>query len=224
MVSEICITTKLDIPRDVLWKARSSVTFMQFLVKNGALNRMDATPVQHVPQSTSKTRKHVYVPNTIDIPPMVKPIFDDSYLEITDTQLWDDDVPYEMHFSITPGVLEEYIKMTGVLKLATCVSSDHDEVEDEKSPHTDSMVCVQTIQATCQVDIPFVGYYVEQAILANMNSFYDIYPTHIQGFTRMLVDAYGDGTKDSLYTAVDRILEQEALHLNSPHHVVASNK
>ena len=196
MVSEIRISTELDITRELLWKVRSTHAFMQFLVQNGALNRMDAAPVEDEPESTTKRRVQTYVPRIMEIPPVIKTIFDDSYLEITDMQSWDDVcAPYKMNFDIVPGVMEEYVKMNGVLTML---------------PNGDKGVgCVQVIEATCQVDIPFIGYYVEQAILANLNSFYDTYPVHIQDFVKMAVHKYGDGTAHSLPNAVEKMCMED---------------
>ncbi len=173
---------------------------MSFLVKNGALNRMDATPVETVKDSL-KTRKQIYVPKTIEIPAMVKTVFDDTYLEVTDTQEWDEKIPYEAKFSIMPGVLQDYITMSGVLKMKPSAT------EGDKG-------CIQTIEGSCQVDIPFVGWYVEQAIISNMQTFYETYPDHITAFVQMVAKTYGDGTADPLDLAFERMVKEEEFKTN----------
>lgn len=158
---------------------------------------MDATPEEAVDGSV-KTRKQIYVPKTIEIPAMVKPVFDDSYLEVTDTQQWDENTPYEIRYSITPGVLAEYITMNGVLQM-------------RPSSTKGAEGCRQVITGTCTVDIPFVGWYVEQAIISNMQTFYEGYPEHIDAFVNMLVTTFGDGTRASMNDAFERMLKEPAL-------------
>lgn len=198
MVVDINITTVLPIARDVLWRARSSAPFMSFLVQDGALNRMDASEENKDSDASSasaRSRVQTYVPKTVEIPAVVKSFFDDTYLEVQDTQRWDDvKSPYEQSFSISPGVLAEYVRMNGVLRL-------------EPSPD-DPTACVQSITGTCAVDIPLVGYYVETAIVEQMGTFYDSYPTHIANFVNVVVSQFADGNPKSLPIAFDRMLAE----------------
>lgn len=69
--------------------------------------------------------------------------------------------------------------------------------------------CWHTVSGTVTVTVPFVGYYVEQAVISNMQQFYARYPDHIDGFVDMVINEFGDGTKASLSAAVDRLLENE---------------
>lgn len=155
MPSEYEITKRLDIPREVLWEAitSNSRAFMDHMVKDGALNRMDSTPVETEPP-TGRTRKQIYVPKTVEIPAMVRSVVDESVfdiLEINDTQRWDDERPYVLNFTIHTAVLGDCITMTGTTSFDKCAEEPR--------------ACMQTIRGTCQVDIPFVGWYVEQAII-----------------------------------------------------------
>lgn len=200
MVTEINMSTELPIPREVLWRARSSVPFMSFLVRDGALNRMDATAETSVEGGsvTARKRTQTYVPKTIEVPDVVKSLIDDTYLEVTDAQQWDDvSAPYEQSFSISPGVLCEYVRMSGVLRLMP-------------SPSGNPNACVQLIVGTCAVDIPFVGYYVEATIVEQMSAFYDTYPSHIANFVADVVTRFGNSSPDSLPAAFDTMLAEEA--------------
>lgn len=194
MVSEYTIEKQLPISRDALWRAITSDgrAFMDHLVVDGALNRVDSTPIVKLDGGTDseKTRQQVYVPKTMDIPAVVKPVFDDTYLEIIDTQHWDEDKPCELKFSIATGVLGEYITMSGTTTLTPCPN--------------DSRSCIQTIRGKCTVDIAFLGWYIEQAICANMDTFYETYPTCIQNFVNKLINEF-DADPDDLLPALDRM-------------------
>jgi len=207
MVSSFSVEVELDIPRDLLWELRSSAFFMKFLVSNGALNRMDATPAIEVEgQGTARTRKQVYVPKTFQIPEIVKPIFDESYIEITDTQTWDDiRTPYEQGFSIQPSVMPNIVKSAGKLIL---LNLERDESEDSKEALREER-CLHVLRGECSVAVPVIGYYVEQAIIANMHTFYNNYPSHINAMKNVLIKTYGDGSDKSLRAAVQRVLAEE---------------
>lgn len=209
MVSDYSFKSTLDIPREVLWRAITSDNraFMNHLVNDGALNRMDSTKIEDLttPNGTTnpnnnnnsagkKGRKQTYVPKTIEIPAMVKSVFDDTYLEIFDSQSWNENKPYELDFEISTGVLGDYYTMHGHTRL---------EVNPDDK---DGLSCIQTIHGTCKVEIPFVGWYVEQAILLNMGQFYDAYPGHIANFVQELIGSY-EGTKqtDGLLEALERL-------------------
>ena len=194
MVSEYTIEKQLPICREVLWRAITSDgrAFMDHLVADGALNRVDSSPIVQIDggTETEKTRQQVYVPKTIDIPAAVKPVFDDTYLEINDTQHWDEEKPYELNFSIATAALGDYITMSGTTTLTECT-------DDPRS-------CLQTIRGKCTVDIAFLGWYIEQAICANMDTFYETYPTHINSFVSKLIDKF-DGDPDDLLPALNRM-------------------
>lgn len=72
---------------------------------------------------------------------------------------------YSQNFVITPGVMSEYVTTTGSLSLY--------EKED------DGMSCQHVLNGRCEVAIPLVGWYVESAIIQNMNTFYKSYEGHI---------------------------------------------
>lgn len=72
---------------------------------------------------------------------------------------------YSQNFVITPGVMSEYVTTTGSLSLY--------EKED------DDMSCQHVLRGQCEVGIPLVGWYVESAIIQNMNTFYKSYEGHI---------------------------------------------
>lgn len=161
MPSEYEITKRLDIPRDLIWRVitTNSRAFMNHMVKDGALNRMDSTPVEPINEEPNqKTRKQIYVPKTVEIPAMVRSVVDESVfdiLEIKDTQKWDDNKPFELNFCINTALLGDCIRMSGTTSFGKC--------DDD-----DSRACMQTIRGTCAVDIPFVGWYVEQAIIGTL--------------------------------------------------------
>lgn len=196
MVSSFSVSVSLNIPHDLLWRVRASKSFMRFLVSNGALNKMDATEAQYVDASeTLRTRTQTYVPAEISIPEIVRPLFDDSHIEVRDIQTWDETAPYVQTFDIKPGIMADIVKSTGRLTL---------EAYGEKGTH-----CMQTIAGECDVGIPLLGWYVEQAIIANMKSFYKEYGRHVDSFVSMVVQKYGDGTRGSLRKGIDRLCADE---------------
>lgn len=169
---------------------------MSFLVSNGALQRMEATPVKpDFENGKQSTRRQTYVPGDIVIPEMVKSIIDESYIEIGDEQTWDDSKPYKQHSLIRPTILGDVITTKALLKL---------EKDDD-----DRGCCWHTLSGSVSVSVLFLGYYVEQAVLTNMKSFYDNYPAHIDDFIDFVLMKFGDGTRRNLTTAIDRMLAEE---------------
>lgn len=198
MPTNFHIETFLPIPADLLWRVRVSKPFMSHLVSNGALNRMDATPARLVSgQRSIYTRVQTYVPATMEIPDIVKAVFDDSYIEITDTQTWDEGRPLRQSFSIRPGVMSDYVRTEGEIRMQ--------EVGDVAG---EGGGCLQVLSGECRVSMPFLGWYVEQAIVANMRTFYEGYPGHVAAFVDMVVNRWGDGRIESLRQAVDNMLAE----------------
>lgn len=175
---------------------------------------MDATPARRVAGHRPLfTRVQTYVPATVEIPDIVKPVFDDSYIEITDTQTWDDTTPLRQSFSIRPGVLADFVKSEGQVVMEALSDGGaviNGEGKDAKRGDLRGVDgCLHVLSGECRVSIPFVGWYVEQAIVANMTTFYDAYPKHVKAFVDLVVKRWGDGSVESLRDAVDRMLAEE---------------
>ncbi|PXF43617.1 hypothetical protein BWQ96_06626 [Gracilariopsis chorda] len=196
MVSSFRIRVELDIRRDILWKVRATSAYMRFLRANGAIKRMESIDYRETGETTtSKSRTLLYVPANVNIPEMIAALIDDCYIEIRDTHTWDDAEPYVQYFTVRPNILQEVISTTGCLTM--------EEDMDDKTR------CVHTLWGECNANIPLLGYYVEQAIISNMEAFYDTYNTHVKGFVKMIVNEFGDGTLASLDEAVERLLRDE---------------
>lgn len=210
MPSPFDIAVSLNMPRDALWRVRASRTFMQFLVSNGALNRMELTiadrPAADSP--TAKTRRLSYVPANVSIPDMLKTLVDDSYIEISDTQTWDElGHPFRQDSIIKSSILGDVLTTTATLTLYD--DDDTDDASSSESGASDSGSCVYSLSGEVCVTIPLMGYYAEQAVIANMTDFYRTYPRHIDDFVQMAVKRYGDGTLSSLSKAVDKMMSLE---------------
>lgn len=196
MVSSFRIRVELDIRRDVLWKVRATNAYMRFLRENGAIKRMESIDYGETNETgTSKTRTLLYVPANVNIPEMIAALIDDCYIEIRDTQTWDDAEPYTQYFTVCPNILPEVIATTG------CLTMDEDKDDNTR--------CVHTLRGECNVSIPLLGYYVEQAVISNMEAFYDTYNEHVKAFVKMVVNEFGDGTLASLGEAVEQLLRDE---------------
>lgn len=155
------------------------------------------------------TRVQKYVPADIVIPDIVKPVFDDSYIEISDTQTWHKTTPQNgIHcqtFEIKPSVMADIVTSSGKLVVKPGCANDSDA---ENKPQS-SESCVHTLTGECRVAVPFLGWYVEQAIIGNMQTFYKQYPGYIQRFVEMVVNRWGNGHPSSLRRAVDKMLAEE---------------
>ena len=125
-------------------------------------------------------------------------MFDETYIEIKDIQTWDDDIPYVQQSTIVPGIMADLVQSRAQLTL-----------EQMEGGEKDGEGCMHKLSGECNVGIPFLGYYVEQAIIANMKEFYAGYARHIDGFVDMVVRRFGDGSMASLRMAVDRLVAEE---------------
>lgn len=208
-------TVKLNISRRLLWRIRATKTFMDFLVRDGALNRMDASASQTAADAkspTMRTRKQTYVPSNVAIPDIIKPIIDDSYIEITDCQTWDETIPYIQKSLVRPTILGDVITTTATLTMdvdSDSVTATADNVDGQDEDDENIQACLHTLSGSVNVCIPFLGYYVEQAVVSNMQQFYSTYADHVANFVEMAVKRYGDGTNSSLPHAIDQLLAEE---------------
>lgn len=96
--------------------------------------------------------------------------------------------------------MPDLVKSNGVLSLEPLRATPGEEALDG---------CLHTLAGECSVSVPFIGWYAEQAIIDNMQTFYDNYPPLIADFVTMVVDRWGDGSVRSLRSAVDNMLAEE---------------
>lgn len=73
----------------------------------------------------------------------------------------------------------------------------------------EGVCCTHTIEGDTVVNMPYFGYYIEQAIVKNLELFYRGYPQHVSNFKGFLVERFGDGDVRSLENAVQSVLERE---------------
>jgi hypothetical protein len=112
---------------------------------------------------------------------------------------------FSQSFVITPGVLADYICTKGTLSV-------------EPHPSGDPKRCIHVLSGNCNVSLPFVGYYVEEAIIANMQTFYKAYPAHMLTMRDVLVKDFSDEpcspseevTAEQLTAAASLIATKEA--------------
>lgn len=196
MVSPFRICIELDIPRELLWRVRATNTFLSFLVSNGAMKRVTvkkSAQMQHV--TTSKTRTLLYVPATVKIPDVISSLVDDSCIEVTDTQTWDERQPFVQHFLASPNMFGELVSTAGKLYM--------EQVKGEEGR------CMHIVSGECSVTIPLLGYYMEQAIIANLEAFYETYSFHIKCFVDMVLKQYGNGGPRALEHAINELMKNE---------------
>lgn len=213
MPTSFKVPVRLDIPRQLLWRVRSTRAFADFLVSQGALARMELSPSSpHHSSPTALTRRQVIVAAEVAIPEMLKSTFDDKFFEVTDEQVWDDtNRPFIQSSLIKPNLFAELISTSLTLSVEpdTSNSQPHFASEDCDPAHESALGCVHTLVGHATVSVPFLGYLAEQAIIANIDSFYEKYPRYVKDFVRMLVHKYGDGTLNSLSAAIDAVLKEE---------------
>lgn len=198
MPTQFRIESHLPIPADVLWRVRVSPTFMSHLVSTGALSRMTATPATPLPSrsSTAFRRTQIYVPINLDIPDIVKPVFDDTFLEVSDTQTFDERIPLKQEFSVRPAIMTDLVKTEGTLELIDLGDGS----------------CNHVLEGECDVMVPVLGWYVEQAVVANMNTFYKKYGTYVNMFKESLMQKFG-GEGVTLNEAVEKMLADDEKHV-----------
>ncbi|KAI0566687.1 hypothetical protein FGB62_6g010 [Gracilaria domingensis] len=164
---------------------------MKFLAYNGAIKRMETIEGEATGDTSTRSRTLLYVPANLNIPDIISPIVNDSYIEIRDVQTWDDSRPFHQSSVITPCLMGDVV--------CTRLTLTIDEVEGDKSR------CVHTLEGECDVSIPWLGPFVEQAIISNMQTFYDTYNEHVKAFVKMVTRTYGDGSEASLDQAVKKL-------------------
>lgn len=205
MPSSFHVESYLPIPADIFWQLRATPPFAEYLVSAGALSRLESTTPRLIPGHPPRySRVQTYVPATMDIPDIIKPIIDDSYIEVSDTQSWDANLEDEFRqtFEVRPSILTDLVKTYGQLS----IKPPPLQISlAEQSQHS----CRHILSGECCVSIPFLGWYAEQAIISNIKTFHESYPKYIQGFVDMVVRRWGDGDPQSLREAVERMLAEE---------------
>lgn len=205
MPSPFHVEVSLPIPADLFWSLRASRQFTSYLVTAGALNRLESSQPRLVAGDPSRyTRVQTYVPATMEIPDIIKPIIDESYIEVCDTQTWDVVAGDELRqsFNIRTSIMADLVKTSGFLfiKAPQPLNTSAEQAHD---------TCHHVISGECCVSIPILGWYAEQAIISNIKNFYKDYPTFVQGFADMVMRRWGDNNSLTLRDAIERMLVEE---------------
>lgn len=125
------IECQLPFSREDYWRLRSSRGFLDFVVQDGLLKKMEASPVETAHDGWN-TRIQYYCPAHVDCPPMIRAIVGDTMFAVDDYQRWNDHLaPFRQDFTIRPSFLTSISKTSGVLLVETfrprSSSDDHRE-------------------------------------------------------------------------------------------------
>lgn len=123
------IECDLPFSREDFWRIRASPSFLAFIVQDGLLKKMEATPVVDDPDGWA-TRKQHYCPAKVDCPDFIRAVVGDTMFEVDDYQRWHDDQrPFQLDFNIKPSFLANLSKTYGTLRVEH--SDDKDDVADD---------------------------------------------------------------------------------------------
>lgn len=111
---------------------------------------------------------------------------------------------YSQNFVITPGVLADLVTTTGDLALYPDAGGNQNS-------------CRHVLSGTVTVGIPFLGGYVEEAVVENMRTFYAKYPAALTAVAADILPEFADGrpldvlTPEEIIEASKRLRAAEAL-------------
>ena len=196
MPTQFQIECELDFPAELFWPLRASDIFLNFLLRDGCLSHMESHPAT-LPDPNKPNmihRRQTYAPNKMDIPDYIRAILPRQLILVRDSQTWDLNQDFTQNFNCKPTVLSEFVTTDGSLFV--------------KRKEGDEKKCIHTIQGQTTVNMPLLGYYIEQAIVRNMQAFYSTYPKHVKNFKQYLVNEFVDGDLSKLEVAVQRVLQQ----------------
>ncbi|GAB0495232.1 hypothetical protein MMPV_006531 [Pyropia vietnamensis] len=209
----------LPLPADLFWSLRDTPAFLKWIVDDHLLNSITSTPpAAHDTRPGVLTRTQSYIPATVACPDMLRPLVGSTAFAVTDHQTWSASVPpYTLDFKITPSFLTALSSTSGSLTIvpgpaADAVATPEADAAVVASPTADAAdVCAHIVDGTATVRVPYLGGYVEKAIVDNLQAFYALYPGCVGRFCAWLVEAYGtpaDGPGvDGLRAAASRYLD-----------------
>lgn len=194
----------LPLPADLFWALRDTPAFLKWIVDDRLLNSITSTPP--VPRDPSRpdallTRTQSYIPATVACPDMLRPLVGSTAFAVTDHQTWSAAVPpYTLDFKITPSFLTALSSTAGSLSIvpgraAAAVATPEADAAVVAAPTADDAdVCAHIVDGSATVRVPYLGGYVEKAIVDNLLAFYALYPGCVGRFCAWLVGAYGVDT------------------------------
>lgn len=118
-VTMVRFNIECDLPfsREDFWRIRASPAFLSFIVSDGLLKKMAASPVSH-DASGWATRCQHYCPAQVDCPDFIRAFVGDTLFEVDDYQRWhDDERPFQLDFNIKPSFLATLSKTYGTLRV-----------------------------------------------------------------------------------------------------------
>lgn len=120
------IECELPFSRENYWRIRAARGFHDFVVEDGLLKEMEASPVE-TDQHGWSTRVQHYCPAHVDCPAMIRTVVGDTMFAVDDHQRWNDHVaPFRQDFTIRPSFLTNISKTAGVLLVEECPEPQSD--------------------------------------------------------------------------------------------------
>lgn len=110
------IECELVFPRREFWLLRASRGFLDFVVEDGMLKKMQAEQVRDEGGGWWQ-REFVYIPSKIDVSPIVRAVIGDGIFEVHDTQRWSPERPFRLYFKTHPTILSGLVTTNGETEL-----------------------------------------------------------------------------------------------------------
>lgn len=113
------IECTLPFPAAQFWLIRDTPSFLEFIVEDGLLKKLDATaPVKE--EDGHFSRIQYYSPARVDCPDMIRAVIGDTMFDVADHQRWNPtERPQHLSFNIKPSFLSGVSRTYGEL----CVNS-----------------------------------------------------------------------------------------------------
>lgn len=124
------IECDLPFSREDFWRIRASPAFLSFIVTDGLLKKMEASPVSRDAAGWATRRQH-YCPAQVDCPDFIRALVGDTMFEVDDYHRWhDDESPFQLEFNIKPSFLATLSKTCGMLRVESFEDRDEGDVDE----------------------------------------------------------------------------------------------
>lgn len=126
------IACDVPFPRAEFWRMRAAPGFLRFVVSDGLLKSICASPAQYDEHGVGR-REQQYTPASVDCPAVVRAVVGDTLFEVRDEQTWNDALrPFAQEFKIRPSFLAGLSKTAGWLTLEEVPTESEGAEEEEE--------------------------------------------------------------------------------------------
>lgn len=126
------IQCPLAFPAEQFWRIRDTQGFLDFIVMDGLLKKIQVTTPEQQPDG-QMTRLQHYCPTNVQCPDIIRAVVGDTMFAVADEQRWiEDERPYKIDFFIRPSFLTNISRTFGELTIQPFPQPSSNQTTEEE--------------------------------------------------------------------------------------------